>query len=470
MALTTEQEAKIALLLEAFDGAKAIGDLPVADSATLLTALMEVVQGGVSKQATIEDVMNLYGETAAYGIKINISTGVVTRVGNAMLHRTLPIQNRMKGCLLSDAGAVNSYLPANSWTGADRTGASGQVMVEVPLHYFKCWVDGGYAYIMISEYELPGYKLIPKHYVGAYQAAYQTSTGKLCSVVNTTTDYRGGNGTSAWDGTYRSLLGMPRTYMRRYDYKDAARLRSETTEWNVWMYNSYVALTWLMCIEYGTLNLQLPVNASLDSNGYKQGGLGAGVSNLVGATWSTYNSYNPFITCGYSDSLGNRSGEVAFEMPAAYGELTTYVNRYRGVELPFGHIWQWLDGINIEIKTDADGGTSKVYVCENPANLSDSAYTNYEYRGLLPRTNGYVKEALLGSNGDIAPSLVGAGETSYYCDYFYTNVTTSELKGALVGDTASGGSECGPFCVDSNDAPSSRTALFGSRLCFIPTT
>ena len=427
MALTTEQEAKIALLLEAFDNAKAIGSLPVADSATLLTALMEVVQGGTSKKTTVEDVMNLYGETAAYGIKINISTGVVTRIGNGTLHRSLPIQNRMKGCLLSDAGAVNSYLPATDWTGADITGASGQVMVEVPRHYFKCWIDGGYAYILISEYELPGYKLIPKHYVGAYQAAYQTSTGKLCSVVNTTTDYRGGNDTSAWDGTYRSLLGMPRTNMYRYDYKNAARARnaSATTEWNAWMYNSYVALTWLMCIEYGSLNMQLPVNASLDSNGYKQGGLGAGVSNLNGTTWGTYNSYNPFIPCGYSDGLGNRSGEVAFEMPAEYGELTTYVNRYRGVELPFGHIYQWIDGINIEVKTDADGGTSKLYVCEDPANLSDTVYTNYEYRGLLPRTNGYVKEALLGSNGDIAPSLVGAGETSYYCDYFYTNVTTS---------------------------------------------
>ena len=472
MALTTEQEAKIALLLEAFDGAKAIGDLHVADSATLLTALMEVVQGGVSKQATVEDVMNLYGETAAYGIKINISTGAVTRVGNATLHRTLPIQNRMKGCLLSDAGAVNSYLPATDWTGADRTGASGQVMVEVPLHYFKCWVDGGYAYIMISEYELPGYKLIPKHYVGAYQAAYQTSTGKLCSVVNTTTDYRGGNDTSAWDGTSRSLLGMPRTNMYRYDYKNAARARnaSETTEWNAWMYNSYVALTWLMCIEYGTLNLQLPVNASLDSNGYKQGGLGAGVSNLDSAAWNTYNSYNPFIPCGYSDGLGNRSGEVAFTMPTEYGELTTYVNRYRGVELPFGHIWQWLDGINIEIKTDADGGTSKVYVCENPANLSDSAYTNYEYRGLEARTSGYAKEVLLGSNGDIVASVVGGGEMSYYCDYHYTNTATSELRGAQVGGVAHFGSLCGPFCVRSIDAPSLRYADVGSRLCFIPTT
>ena len=467
MALTTEQEAKIALLLEAFDSAKSIGDLPVADSATLLTALMEVVQGGVSKKTTIEDVMNLYGETAAYGIKINISTGVVTRVGNATLHRTLPIQNRMKGCLLSDAGAVNSYLPATDWTGADRTGASGQVMVEVPLHYFKCWVDGGYGYIMISEYKLPGFKLIPKHYIGAYQAALDGT--KLCSVANPT--LRGGDGTD-WDGTYRSLLGMPRTNMYRYDYKNAARARnaSATTEWNAWMYNSYVALTWLMCIEYGSLNMQLPVNASLDSNGYKQGGLGAGVSNLDGTAWGTYNSYNPFITCGYSDSLGNRSGEVAFEMPAEYGELTTYVNRYRGVELPFGHIYQWIDGINIEVKTDADGGTSKLYVCEDPANLSDTVYTNYEYRGLLPRTNGYIKEALLGSNGDIAPSLVGAGEASYYCDYFYANVTTSELKGALVGGHAYAGSLCGPFFVHSFVAPSGRGADVGSRLCFIPTT
>ena len=467
MALTTEQEAKVLLLIEAFDNAKAIGSLPVADSATLLTALMEVVQGGVSKQATIEDVMNLYGETAAYGIKINISTGVVTRIGNGTLHRSLPIQNRMKGCLLSDAGVVNSYLPATGWTGADRTGASGQVMVEVPLHYFKCWVDGGYGYIMISEYELPGFKLIPQHYIGAYQAALDGT--KLCSVANPT--LRGGNGTD-WDGTYRSLLGMPRTNMQRYEYKAAARARnaSATTEWNAWMYNSYVALTWLMCIEYGTLNLQLPVNALLDSNGYKQGGLGAGVSNLNGTAWSTYNSYNPFITCGYSDSLGNRSGEVAFEMPSEYGELTTYVNRYRGVELPFGHIWQWLDGINIEIKTDADGGTSKVYVCENPANLSDSAYTNYEYRGLEARTSGYAKEVLLGSNGDIVASVVGGGEMSYYCDYHYTNTATSELKGALVGGSALYGSLCGPFYVDSYDAPSLRIATLGSRLCFIPTT
>ena len=54
MALTPEQEAKVALLLEAFDRAKSIGDMEMADPGTFYDAKIEVVQGGVSKQASIE--------------------------------------------------------------------------------------------------------------------------------------------------------------------------------------------------------------------------------------------------------------------------------------------------------------------------------------------------------------------------------------------------------------------------------
>jgi len=45
MALTTEQEAKIALLLEAFDGAKSIGDMEMAEPDTFYDAKIEVIQG-----------------------------------------------------------------------------------------------------------------------------------------------------------------------------------------------------------------------------------------------------------------------------------------------------------------------------------------------------------------------------------------------------------------------------------------
>ena len=67
-------------------------------------------------------------------------------------------------------------------------------------------------------------------------------------------------------------------------------------------------------------------------------------------------------------------------------------------------------------------------------------------------------------------SVVGGGETSYYCDYHYTYTATSELKGALVGGIASIGPYCGPFYVRSSYAPSGRNARLGSRLCFMPTT
>ena len=43
--------------------------------------------------------------------------------------------------------------------------------------YYRWGIEQGqYAYIMISEYELPGFKLIPKHYIGAYQAALERKT------------------------------------------------------------------------------------------------------------------------------------------------------------------------------------------------------------------------------------------------------------------------------------------------------
>ena len=48
-------------------------------------------------------------------------------------------------------------------------------------------------------------------------------------------------------------------------------------------------LFWLFIIEYATLNSQKAFNASKDSNGYAQGGLGDGVTNLNSSKWSAFN-------------------------------------------------------------------------------------------------------------------------------------------------------------------------------------
>ncbi|EKC52058.1 hypothetical protein OBE_13285, partial [human gut metagenome] len=71
--------------------------------------------------------------------------------------------------------------------------------------------------------------------------------------------------------------------------------------------------------------------------------------------------------------------------------------------------------------------------------------------------------------GEIMPSVVGGGSSTYFCDYHYTNIPTAEaLRGVLFGGTADYGSLAGFASATSANAPSTTTASLGSRLCFIP--
>ena len=85
------------------------------------------------------------------------------------------------------------------------------------------------------------------------------------------------------------------------------------------------------------------------------------------------------------------------------------------------------------------------------------------------RAEGYVKSVIFGEGGEIMPDVVGGGSTTYFCDYHYTNIPTSEaLRGVLFGGHASDGAGAGFSYARSNHAPSNTNALIGSRLCFIP--
>jgi len=414
-----------------------------------------------------------------YGIEFdnNVSASACTRIGNMDLHRSLPIQRRLKGCLLDATGDVVEYLNPTSWLGNDRSGARGNVMVEIPRHYEKFETEGTIRRAKISEYALPGFHLVEKQYISAYEATVDRTNSsliKLASVVNTDPIYRGGNNNAAWDGTYRDLCGLPVTLLTRPNFTTYARnINAGDVRWNQYLYEANKTLAWLYYIEYADRNSQLPFNAQKDGNGFRQGGLGNGVTTIASADWNTYNGYYPFIPCGYTDSLGNESGEIAFNLPDEFpGSVrTVYVNRYHGVENPFGHLWKWTEGINVEIKSDADGGTSKVYVCPNPALFSATGYTGYEMRGLEARGQNYTKEMIIGEFGDLIPSVVGGGSTTYWADYHYTNIpgAGTVLRGVLVSASASNGATAGFGIVYSSNAPSATTTAVSGRLCFSPT-
>ena len=416
-------------------------------------------------------------ENQWYGIEwdTEVSSPAVTRIGNMDLHRALPIQSRMRGCLLDDNGQVVEYLDPRDWTGQVRDGSRGQVMVEIPMHYRKFETNGTKRVVRLSEHPLPGYHQVPQMYVSAYEASIERSTGKLCSVVNEATDYRGGNNNANYDGTYRSFLGRPVTAISRTAFRTAARKRkSGSTEWNCYTYDVHKTLFWLFVVEYATLNSQAGYNSEPTSEGYRQGGLGAGVTTWDG-TWSSFNGYYPFVPCGHTDTLGNSTGVVPYTAKNDDESIskTFDVPRYRGVENPFGHIWKWTDGCNIQVSASQEnGGTglSKAFICHDPANFQDSNYANYSHVGNIDRVGGYIKEVLFGVGGEILPKTTGGGSTTYFCDYHYTNIPMAEtLRGVLFGGNAFSGAFAGLASANSSIALSGTGTFFGSRLCFIPT-
>jgi hypothetical protein len=455
-----------------------VDGVAIGDAETAVDAINRIVFNG--------EVWPKFPFDYYYGIEIdlNVANPACTRIGRPELHVSLPVQSRMRRCVLRDNGTVAYYLHANdsalrdNGAAADLTGADGQVMVEIPEHWRKFEFEGTKWRILLSEFEMPGFRHVPKCYRSAYEAAIDRTTAgapKLASVVNPAAEFRGGNNNATWDGTYRSMLGMPGTATSLTNYRTYARRRGtagkNSAGWNCDVYDIQKTCYWLYAVEYANLNCQAAYNAQPTSEGYRQGGLGNGVTTLNVTSWGNFNGYNPFIQCGYTNQLGNRTGVVDFAMPDEYGAtLTVQVPSYRGLENPFGHLWKWTDGCKCRIQSNDGGGLSEFFVCSEPDRFQDSNYTDYEKRGNLPRSEGYVKEMLIGEFGENMPKAVGASSTTYFSDYFYTNIpaTGEALRGVLFGGAAYDGAHAGFVCALTHTAPSNANTFIGSRLCFIP--
>lgn len=476
--MTTEQEAQVLAMLTAYQNGVKMSDLPeLGSDVNPFNLITEVIYNGESRRAQLAAMLPYLEETCAYGAEWDNTqeTTACTRVGNLALHVTLPIQSRMRGCLLNDDGSVREYLDPMDWRTGVRDGSRGMVMVELPDHY-ECFITNyNKQRVMMSEYPLPGYIHIPKCYVSAYQATIDrtdSSKPKLASVVNTTAAFRGGNNNSDYDGKSNSFLGVPASDTSRTAFRNYARNRNNgDTQWNEMVYDVQKELYWLYVVEYANRSCQLGFNSALTTEGYHQGGLGNGVSDIDWNKWGTFNGQRPFIPCGYTDQFGNFSGVKDFTMPTEYDSTNTKVTsvpRYRGVENPFAHIWQWADGINVEVNP-GDTGVSRVFICSDPAKFSDTGYDGYRLAGNEARKEGYVKNILFGAYGDIDASEVGAGNTTHFGDYHYTNIpSTTTLRGVVFGGGASDGASCGFVCSISNNVPSVTWTNVGSRLCYIP--
>ena len=417
-----------------------------------------------------EDIPDLE-ERYAYGVEWDTASSSPdgVRVGNLQLHRELPVQSKMRRCLLDRDGGVKEYLDNElSWGGSYLDYA---VMTEMPEHWYKLYFNGTKFRMMLSEIPLPGYKHVDKFYISTYEARMYRTDNLLCSAAGASKlsdpnsiNFRGGDNTAEWDDTYRSLLGCPVTNLTRDQFRQAARKRG--SGWEMYTYGAHKTLFWLFAVEYATLNSQKPFNAQKDANGFSQGGLGPGPTQMT--DWTNFNNANPLIPCGYTNEFGNGSGEKAYVVKNASGgtHATLMVNRYRGIENPFGHIWKYTDGANIQVTT-GDNGLSILWTTADPSNFSDSSYVGYDKKGNICRVNGYAKNTLLGEDGDIIATEIGGSSSTYWCDYYYTNTSTNSLRLVAVGG-GSDGADAGFIRVNTSETPSGAYKHFGSRLCFFP--
>lgn len=401
----------------------------------------------------------------SYGVEWDstVADPTLTRIGNPLLHKSLPVQSQYKGCVANGA-AINYYLDPNDWSkkadGGNSVldGTDGTVRVHIPKFYGKSGVEGTKRWVRMSTIKMDNTWIeIPEMLVDAYRSTVDTTvsaTPKAVSVVNTTAQFRGGGNRTANDtyldtDAFRSDLGKPRTNISRANMRTyATNAGSEMLCYEYYKWIFY----WAWVIEYATFNSQATYNAELTADGYHQGGLGPGITdwNNNANGWSGYNGTYPITPCGYCNDIGNFTGIKELVIPeTVVDESTTVptktfkVPRWRGFDNPFGDIWTNLDGIILE--RTAANQPSSVYTTSNPSAFGDdnTAKGKMTVAGKEIASDGYTKDFDLGSKGEIIPSVVGGSATTYMCDYHWCNAASTSLRTLIVGGGAINGGNAG---------------------------
>lgn len=431
-------------------------------------------QQSLSKQVTeLSSNVDLY----SYGVEwdITVSSPILTRIGNPLLHKSLPIQSAYRGCVANN-GVVNYYLYPDDWaykedgsTPSVLDGTDGTVRVHTPKFYGKSGSNGNKRWVRISLVKLDdSWVEIPELLIDAYRNTVDntvSATPKAVSVVNTTEAFRGGGNRAQFDeypttdldtkDAFRSDLGKPRTNVSRANMRTyATNAGSELLCYEYYKWIFY----WNYVIEYANFNSQAAYNAELTSDGYRQGGLGPGVTdwNNSATSWSGYNGTYPITPCGYCNDIGNFTGIKDLVIPecTATNETDTVatktfkVPRWRGFDNPFGDIWTNLDGVVIQ--RTAANEISSVYTTTNKEEFTD-VIGSKTIAGYEVAQDGYIKEFDLGETAEIIPSsCTGASATTYICDYHSCNATSTELRTLLVGGGANIGGNAGLSYFRSN--------------------
>ena len=355
--------------------------------------------------------------TQAYGLTWNNTADTYTRTGITISNFSTDVnsvQRLMRRCVLNANGTVNYYLSATNSTkredgvtAADLTGASGNVMVEIPKFYCKYDDTTGAKNMSISLVPEAGYVVHPAFVKNGVEVNYRY--------------YR------AYKGSVNGSKLISRSGVAAAGSETIAAFRTKAqangTGWGLVDWNLLFAVQTLCFIEIGTFNSQ-----SILGNG-----------NDTGSDYG--------MTTGGSNSIGNASS------PATNDD--TWMS-YRGIENFYADIFEWIDGINFSERL--------VYTSNTQSTFASDVFTGaYTSTGITLPNSGYIKDMSFSIKGFIPTNTTGGSDSTYVTDYVGS---VAGARVAAFGGGAGYGLRCGAAYLGAADASSYAGASIGAGISF----
>lgn len=390
-----------------------------------------------------------------YGFRMTIgqSGTSVTAIGRSDLIDSQPVSQAIYPAMIAEDKTEVYKLNPNDLTKklnglpSDLSGADGDAQSVIPDYWIKIDVDGATVDIKFSPIEQAGWTKIPKHAKGIYKAD-EDASGKLRSRSGVT-----------------PLTNKTRDYFRQ-------RAAAKGAGWCIEPYFIREADIYLAFSELLNIN--------------SQEAIGDGATNADSTDWDNYNSRYPVWTTDGGAASSYGAGTVTYtpgdpnsadvrigvinlivsDFVNGTSDLNTEMAVLWWMRDVFGHILEWVDGINIHNSTEAG---SVAYICRDPSKFADDTDVDYEVYAQLAEADGYISEFIPGT---ILPAQGGVSGASseHVGDRFYTIFDTNPDSGWRVarwGGDLSNGSNAGLCSAIVNSSSGHDNPAIGARLCLI---
>ena len=340
-------------------------------------------------------------------VTVDITTEPVPAVGTGS--GSSPFDNYMPWMGMEEYNIINTsgkVLNKKGESGFTRTNVSVPVMVKIPEFYYKIEKSGSIFRYYVADGPVDGLSLHPgsgDNYLARYEAG-EASSGTMGPIL------------ASYSGKTQSVSKT------RSEFRD--RARNMASGFQLRDIAAWCAYDLLYLVEY--------------------------------ADWDSQKKIGPGIV---NDTAAHKTGETD-AMVYHTGRANSGDNsavQYRGIENPWGNVWEWVDGINFNNYAPV--------ICTDPTKYADDTTTNYTVAGVPLGGSGSTKTLGISTNLPWAylPREPGGSETTYIPDSMNSS---SAWKVLMVGGSRGNSSAAGLFCFHAGNSSSSSGVSIGTRLQF----